>query len=343
MSVLAYVIDRMGLAAEPAATQALAYILNSNPEIARAFVGMLQDANIDFEPGRIEAEQGHGEARPDLTIQDNDGHVRVFVENKFWAGLTPAQPVTYLKEMRQELPSALLFIVPEQRMASVWNELKSRCGEAGLEWADAPGGSVLTWARVGCDTMLIVSWRYVLDRLLNAARAGGHDDLGRDIILQLQALTDRMDTEAFLPLREDEVTDQETARRLMNYIGLIDEVVYKLVDEGIADIDGYKSSATFDYFCRYFRMYGKFELSLNIVFKVWRNHGISPLWLFPQSRTVNAFETIFGNFTDVKIPNKGPSIPIRLKTGVERETVIEDAAAQIKRIADALLETIPND
>lgn len=342
MSVLEYVIDRMGLPAEPAATQALAYILNSNPEIARAFVGMLQDANIDFEPRRIEAEQGHGEARPDLTIQDRDGHVRVFVENKFWAGLTPAQPVDYLEELPEAPPSAPLFIVPEQRLASVWNELKARCGEAGLEWADAPGGSAMTWARVGCNTMLIASWRYILDKLLEAARVGGHDDLGRDI-LQLQALTDRIDTEAFLPLRADEVTNQEAARRLMNYIGLINEVVYKFVENEIADTNGYTSSATFDYFRRYFCMHDKFELSLAIVFNVWRDHGISPLWLFPQSSTVNAFQTIFGNFTDVKILNKRPGIPIRLKTGVEREMIIEDAATQIKRIANALLETVPND
>ena len=341
MSVLAHVVDRGALQAEPAATQALAYILNSNPEIARAFVGMLQDAHIDFEPGRIEAEREQGKARPDLTIRDSHGDTRVFVENKFWAGLTAAQPVTYLEELPKALPSALLFIVPEQKMASVWNELKTRCGEAGLHWADAPGGSVLTWARVDCDTMLIASWRYVLDKLLNTARVGGHDDLGRDI-LQLQALTDRMDTEAFLPLRDDEVTDQKAARRLINYIGLIDEVVFKLVDDGIADINGFKSVANFDYFCRYFRMHGKFELSLTITFKIWRDHGISPLWLFPQSSTVNALETIRGNFSDVKIPNKQPGIPIRLKTGVERERVIGDAAAQIKRIAEALQDKAPD-
>ena len=43
----------------------------------------------------------------------------------------------------------------------------------------------------------------------------------------------------------------------MNYIGLINEVVYKL----IADTNR-TSSATFDYFRRYFRMHEKFELSL---------------------------------------------------------------------------------
>ena len=50
MSVLAHVV--LGVQqGEPAATRALAYILNSNPDIARSFVGILQDSNIEFEPG----------------------------------------------------------------------------------------------------------------------------------------------------------------------------------------------------------------------------------------------------------------------------------------------------
>ncbi len=83
MSVLAHVVLGGALQNEPAATQALAYILNSEPDIARTFVGMLRDADIEFEPGRIEAELEHEEAQPDLTIYDSEGSARVFVENKF--------------------------------------------------------------------------------------------------------------------------------------------------------------------------------------------------------------------------------------------------------------------
>ena len=234
MSVLAHVVLGGALQNEPAATQALAYILNSDKDIARAFVGMLRDADIEFEPGRIGAELGYEEAQPDLTIQDRDGHVRVFVENKFWAGLTDAQPVSYLEKLPEDTPSALLFIVPEQRVPTIWTELKSRCNEAELEWTDATSGNELTWARIGSKTMAIMSWRQVLERLLDTARAERHDDLGRDI-LQLQALTDRMDTEAFLPLRDDEVTDQETVRRTINYVDLIDDILDKIV--GARDID----------------------------------------------------------------------------------------------------------
>ncbi len=38
-----------------------------------------------------------------------------------------------------------------------------------------------------------------------------------------------MDREAFLPLRDDEVTDQEAACRLINYVDLFDPIVDELV------------------------------------------------------------------------------------------------------------------
>lgn len=97
------------LPSEPAATQALAHILNASPDIARAFLGMLRQADIEFELGHIQAELGHEDICPDLTIHDDHGRVRAFVENKFWAGLTDAQPVSYLGDLPEDLPAALLF------------------------------------------------------------------------------------------------------------------------------------------------------------------------------------------------------------------------------------------
>ena len=106
MSVLAHVVLGGSFPNEPAATQALAFILNSSPDIARAFIAMLREANIEFEPGHIRAELGHEDSRPDLTIHDGDGHVRAFVENKFWAGLTDGQPVSYLGDLPNDPPSS---------------------------------------------------------------------------------------------------------------------------------------------------------------------------------------------------------------------------------------------
>ena len=253
MSVLAHVVLGGSLPSEPAATKALAFILNSYPDIARASIGLLRVAKVEFEPGRIKAELRHEDGQPDLTIYDSNGDVRSFVENKFWAGLTEAQPVSYLNDLPNDPPSSLVFIVPEQRLSTVWNELKVRCDQAKLDWIDTPSRGPVTWARVGGQTMLITSWKHVLDVLLDAARFGGHEGTSHDI-LQLQGLTSRMDLEAFLPLRPDEVTDQETALRMMNYSGLIEEITQKLKDRRIADTTSLKTSHGYYTAGRYLRL-----------------------------------------------------------------------------------------
>ena len=344
MSVLAHVVLGAAIQNEPAATQALAYILNSSPDIARSFVGILREASIEFDPGRIEAELVKEESRPDLTIHDTDGRVRVLVENKFWAPLTAAQPVRYLKDLPEAPPSALVFVVPDRRVATVWSELKDRCRDAGHDWADMSGESTAVYARVGCKTVSVVSWEYVLKRLLDAARSERNDAV-RDDIVQLQGLTSRMNLQAFLPLRDDEAADREVARRLINYIGLISEVVDKLVSAGIVDVRGLNPSATFDYIGRYFRVHGKFVLWLGISFEIWRDEGISPLWLsFSRNTGVVAdhFKAIPELFRDVRSYKDGLYVPIHLKIGVEREKVVEDAVAQIERIADKVLKKTPN-
>ena len=115
--------------------------------------------------------------------------------------------MSYLEDLPEDIPSALMFVVPEQRVTTVWRELEKRCGEAELEWANTFGAGSVKGARVGRKAMLIASWKVVLERMLHAACSAGHDTV-RDDILQLQGLTGRMDLAAFLPLRDDEVANQ---------------------------------------------------------------------------------------------------------------------------------------
>ena len=349
MSVLASVVLGGSLQAEPAATKALAYILNSSTDIAQAFVALLRRAGISikFEPGYIRAELGHEDGVPDLTIHDTDGSVRILVENKFWAGLTDEQPVGYLRALPKAPPSALVFVVPEQRMSTVWNELEVRCKQARFKLVDASIKHRVTWARAGSKTMLITSWKHVLQTLLDAARSGGHDAV-RDDILQLEGLTNRMDIDAFLPLRADEITNQETAHRLINYSDLIEEITQKLKDRGIADTKDVRTAHGYYTAGRYLRVHGRFGLWLGIELEVWRDVGITPLWWMIGNTTFHGvtgqLQTILALFDNAKLYENEQLlyIPIRLKTGVERDRVVEEAAAEMNRIADRLLKTFPD-
>ncbi len=347
MSILAHVVLGGSIQSEPAATQALAFILNSSMDIARSFLGILGETSLEFEPGHIAAELAHEDSRPDLTIYDRNGTARAFVENKFWAGLTDAQPVSYLKDLPEDPPSTLVFVVPEQRVTTVWNELKERCLQAELKWVDGQSTRSVIGADVSGRTLLITSWKFVLDGLLHPAHSGGHDAIRQDI-LQLQGLTSRMDSEAFLPLHADETTDQETARRLINYSGLIEDITQKLRDSDIADTDALRPAHGWYTAGRYLRLHGKFGLWLGIEFEVWRDAGITPLWLMLDnsefSGVTGRHQTIRELSDDVQLYEDAGVvyIPVRLKTGVERDRVVDEAVGQISQIADTLRETFPN-
>ena len=83
-----------------------------------------------YEQVGIQSELKHDDGQPDLTIKSKDGNIRLLVENKFWGGLTDAQPIKYLEVLPKDLNSALLFIVPKARMTTVRHELIKRCEDS---------------------------------------------------------------------------------------------------------------------------------------------------------------------------------------------------------------------
>ena len=178
---------------EPAATQAIHYVLEAAPAAASAFVELL--AGERFESGRITSEWRFDKGiQPDLAIYDTRGDVRLFVENKFWASLTDNQPVAYLKALPADGGCTLAFIAPEDRAVSLWAELKERCRQAGLDTADEVSTEAIRAIRVSGHRLLLTSWRCVLDTLKRAAAAGDHLAIVEDVV-QLRGLTEQMNSE----------------------------------------------------------------------------------------------------------------------------------------------------
>ena len=195
MTVLAHIVLDGGFAPEPAATKAFAYILNSDRATAQAFVaGVLGEMNIDdFDPGFVGSEVAYGEGpRPDLVIHDAE-KLRLIVEFKFWADLTDNQPVAYLDLLPEDEQSALLFVVPEQRVAPVWRDVKARCEDAGIELEGGPNDQPMTWAQVcppdGNRVLAITSWAHIFELLAPPGVDENFDTISN--IHQLQGLTEQ--------------------------------------------------------------------------------------------------------------------------------------------------------
>ena len=112
---------------------------------------------------------GYG-GRSDMRIYDGNGNLRVLVENKFWAGLTDAQPMGYLGKLPNDVDCGLLFIVPRERVNMIWNHLQEKCQAKGLDLGqDLLGHDRVKWVPAGAPrTMLVTDWQTLLGTLERA-------------------------------------------------------------------------------------------------------------------------------------------------------------------------------
>lgn len=348
--LLAHLIPRITVAVEPAATQSLAYILSAEGAVANELAEFARQAGLElFDVGRVAPEETHGEdnVQPDLTIRDSSDAVRMFIENKFWAGLTDRQPVAYLNALPADTSSLLLFVVPQQRIHSIWNELADRCAHEDMVLENEFREDNLVRAQTANRILAVTSWQHLLARLQHGASASGYAFLEQDIV-QLRGLADRMDVDAFLPLRGEEITDIGLARRMINYSGLIDAIVERLKVDGVADTQGLRPTHGYYSAGRYLRLHGRFGAWMGVDLQAWRKYAITPLWW-----TVGVPGDFSGlsSYTIQEIRRRIPDvhdsddeslyIPIRLTTGVERDRVIDGAAAQIRDTADGFRAAFP--
>ena len=281
MSLLAHIVGSEELKPEPTATRSLAYILRSSPELAASLTELVLP-DVDIELGRVESERKLGGGSiPDLTIFDSSDRPRIFIENKFWADLTNPQPVQYLAALPADLPSGLVFIVPAQRIPSVWVELKRRIRDPAFDSGKEPSSDSTTRLKLGTTTLCVTSWRDVLDLLKQVKLK---DDRRSDV-LQLDGLAKFGELDGFPPLRGQELSDVSIPKRMIDFCGLVPDIVAKLEYRDIAQTKGCNPQADWNDTGRYFKVLEQFDFWLGVTLLPWRNTGITPLWLriYPSS------------------------------------------------------------
>ena len=105
----------------------------------------------------------------------------------------------YLNLFPGDGQSALLFVVPGQRVESVWGELRRRCEDDGLGLGEEGGGPPMTRAQVGPPdgnrVFAITSWEHVFEGLLQGAGSPGTESN----IHQLQGLTEQVTRRLMVP------------------------------------------------------------------------------------------------------------------------------------------------
>ncbi len=206
---------------EDVATDALAFVLHSSESARNGMMRFLRGSAPNLPSLRFRTQQTEGSIRPDMWGYD-EAEPRVFVENKFWAGLTDNQPVSYLKQLAgYTQPTILLVVVPDAREQTMRRELSRRLQDGGISTTDrdTTSDSIVNSITTEIGPILaITSWTRLLSVLeLEVA----NDPSARSDLLQLRALCEAADSDAFIPILSVEVG--EIAKALI--------VSWKVLDE----------------------------------------------------------------------------------------------------------------
>ena len=335
-TLLAHIIPQLPVSTEDIATKSLAYILNASNAALGAFNALVQPDGVEMKPVCRVATQvvAPDKTRPDFVGYDEFGGNRLIGESKFWHTLMEHQVTGYLEQLANDGPATLLFVAPGARIDTLWRFVERQAGEPGreLESIDAP--NLTRWAKVaGTEAyLMLVSWRGLLDNLETRTTAAG--DLGTSRAIQeLRGLAARQDSGAFLPLRSEELSP-DIGHRMTHYYRLFIDAIDRMAgNEGLISGMG-PVRGTYNSRGRHITVLGNSGW-FGIHYPLWAEgeSDDTPLWLRLEVSPdlLNKISSQLGlraAWTN--------HFPIYLKTGVERDEVLDDVVNQLQAIAEVI-------
>ncbi len=334
-SLLAHLAPRLTDQTEALATQALGHILSRSEKARAAVADLLTAAGAEGRGiARIGTEVGYrnGKARPDLVGYAADGAESVIAEVKFWARLAEKQAACYFRLLPRDQAATLLIIGPELRRESLWAEVQRQ-----LQLPE-PGSPRVTngvWSVPMSDRrwVMLTSWRVLLKAV--AERAA---DVRADV-QQLQALCDKEDGSAFLPIRPHELACG-IGRRMRDLRRLVDDAVAQGTRDGFLDRTGLKKVSQYFGYGMYVRI-GTAEAVagawLGLHTDLWADHRETPVWLVCYRWRETLPPEQVRERTRLMVPGT-PAIPIWLRTGVEYAEVLDHVVRQLREISDRIAQ-----
>ncbi len=259
---------------EDIATLTLHYLLTKYPALNTCFTGMMAHALDESLPKTltyVTQSAGDERERPDIAGSDASGKEFLLCEEKFYAGLTENQPLTYLKRLREEGGAGLVFICPENRKISLWAALLGKCG---MEYS--PGTYRV---KVEGVSMALVSWEEILIRFYDIAVAVEPESVAD--IRQLKIFCEEVIQRSFTPFMEIQM-GADNAKTYKQCIEMISTLRTAILSDPAfcADIKGLKNTPQVKGVNSYMRIRGiNATISMNVDF--WANETLmdTPFWL----------------------------------------------------------------
>ena len=332
---------------EDAASDGLVFLLSASRPVRQAFQQYVQRVSgltlpelVRFE-ARMQQQLG---SCPDIVASTADGRQLLFIENKFWAGLTENQPVEYLEALMTHRgdndAAALVFVCPDRATTMYSDELRRRVAHE--DWGQP---QVVATQPLVCRfgdrlTLLVTSWRRVLDTVSQAAFDADERQLVEDTT-QLRGLIEQVDAEqAFLPLRSVELA-AEFGRRWREF----EQIQWALVN--VLSREPYGMGSRMNSLRVGLGGPGKWEAWIGRELELWACYGRTPFWLVVESwrqhygvaksalhswlvtEPAGALETMLWN-TDCLCTPLVPAL------GVSKDDVLRDSATQVVAVRDAI-------
>jgi len=261
---------------EDLATLALAHVLRASTPARESMNRLLGvDPHADWSPQHVLADDELA-GRPDLAA--TLGSVTVaFIEAKFAAGLTAAQPASYLEALPDDGHLALL--VPASRTGYISRELLRRAEAAGARLEPSPHRS---WSVHLPDRptrrLSVLTWEDVIARLLQATEGvearSAHQDLR-----QIQHLVEDIEATLFVPFSSEQLTSPEIPRASVQVLELLKLLRDSLLEAGWEPSGKYTSSI--DGWTGYTMRHPDRRLAWSVhqSWSAWLAQAATPLWL----------------------------------------------------------------
>ncbi len=348
-TVFSHIIQkRYSQSYEDVATDALAYILNTHESAQRGMMKILRGIISDLPNLQFRTQMSEGSIRPDMW--GYSGLVtHLFVENKFWAGLTDNQPIAYLEELAKYTHQTLLMmIVPGAREQTMITELSRRMIEAEFNYNEEKINiKEIVWcAKTSLYTALaLTSWPRIIEFL---KKESVDDPVALNDLTMLQSLCDAADIGKFVPMNSREINNQLIPTLILQLGQIIRDAIQLGLRHQIISNQGLTETVNWEKFGKYIWLNEPNSVGIwfGLDHQLWKAYGVSPLWVkfstteFGRAYDIEPVLRLSNDKTHllVTLDDGTLAYSINIKTMVDKDQVIQDIVDQLKELADILSE-----
>ena len=331
-TLLAYLVASFPGNTEDIATEALGHIFERSDASIEALNDVIRSGARGVSPiTRVRTQVIHADGtRPDLVGFDESGVERVLIEVKFWADLTANQPNGYLNRLPNQGPAVLAFLVPEERVQSLWPQLRRRAEQQYGTVAEVNSERKCLRIGEGDRHLMIMSWGGLLDSMATRSRDQEEPRVEPEI-RQLRSLAEFADAGAFKPIRRGEEFGEDAEVRKRQYKRLIDAATERGIEQEWVSRKGLRATPRGYGYGRYIKLYDTIVwFGVNV--EQFEKTGETPLWVDWYSITGEQRNQVHGK-VDIRDPNW---VPITLKRDVEYSEMLESVVDSLKHVADVI-------